>query len=89
MSLTRGGLLHALQILILQSFKENFKNSYVGIACPLCLVQPDTQVHCVQCPVIKDNITVKGNYSDIFSYDISSDISKSLHEIKTFRENIL
>ena len=70
-------------------FKENFKNSYVGIACPLCLVQPDTQAHCVQCPVIKDIITVKGNYSHIFSDDISSDISKSLLEITTFRENIL
>ena len=28
-------------------FKENYKNSYVGIACPLCLIQPETQAHCV------------------------------------------
>ena len=70
-------------------FKENFKNSYVGIACPLCLVQPDTQAHCVQCPEIKDNVTVKGTYSDIFSDDISSDISKSLLKITEYRENML
>ena len=29
-------------------FKENFKNGYVANACPLCLVQPDTQAHSLQ-----------------------------------------
>ena len=31
-------------------FKENFKNGYVANAYPLCLVQPDTQAHSLQCP---------------------------------------
>ena len=41
-------------------FKENFQNSHTGIACPLCLVQPDTQAHCVQCSTIKDNVNIQG-----------------------------
>ena len=29
-------------------YKDKFKNSYESIACPMCLVQPDTQ-----CPEVK------------------------------------
>ena len=29
-------------------FKENFKNKQDEILCPLCLVHPDNQAHCVQ-----------------------------------------
>ena len=70
-------------------FKENFKNAYTNIACPLCLVQPDTQAHCVQCPVVKEKVKVQGSYTDIFSEDIPSDISKTLKEISKLRENLL
>ena len=68
-------------------FKENFQNSHTGIACPLCQVLPDTQAHCVQCPVIKDNVNIQGVYSDIFNEDVPSDISKTLLKIAEFREN--
>ena len=68
-------------------FKENYSNNNDGIACPLCLVQPDTQAHCVQCPVIKDNVNIQGVYSDIFDEDIPSDISKTLLRITEFRED--
>ena len=68
-------------------FRENMKNSYnVSIACPLCHVQPDTQVHSLKCPVVRTKVDVKGNYSDIFLEDIPSDISKTLSEITEVRE---
>ena len=37
------------------NFKENFKNGHqsCAIPCPLCLVQPDTQAHSLQCPEIR------------------------------------
>ena len=70
------------------SFKENFKNSYDGIGCPLCLLQPDTQSHSVQCPVIKENIDVRGKYSDIFTEKISKDITQTLLKISQFRESM-
>merc|ERR1712179_641962 len=69
-------------------FKENFRNNYEETGCPLCLDQLDTQAHCVQCPIIKENIKIKGDYSEIFSEEISKDISKTLLEITKFRENI-
>ena len=68
-------------------FKENFKNNYVEMGCPMCLGQPDTQAHCVQCPIIKENINIKGDYSEIFSEEISKEIAKTLLEITNFREN--
>jgi hypothetical protein len=67
-------------------FKDNFKNAYTNIACPLCLVQLDTQAHCVQCPVVQEKVKVQGSYIDIFSEDIPSDISKTLHEISKLRK---
>ena len=70
-------------------FKENFKNGYVANACPLCLVQPDTQAHSLQCHVLKTKLDIKGTYSDIFCEDIPQDISKTLLEISKFRENLL
>ena len=70
-------------------FNENFKNSYNGIACPLCLVMPDTQAHCVQCPELRNKVNIIGNYSDIFSDNIPQNISKTLLEITECREKLL
>ena len=60
-------------------YKENMKNSFTNVsrACPICLVQPDTQVHSVSCPEVKSKVLVKGTYEDIFYEDIPSDISKA------------
>ena len=70
-------------------YKENMKSSFtnVSIACPLCLVQPDTQIHSVSCPEVKSKVMVKGTYEDIFYEDIPSDISKTLLRINKLREN--
>ena len=68
-------------------FKENFKNNYVESGCPLCHDQPDTQAHCVQCPIVKENVNIKGDYSEIFSEEISKEIAQTLLEISKFREN--
>ena len=70
-------------------FKENFRNSYESIVCPLCQVQPDTQAHSVQCPVMKTKVNVVGTYSDIFAEVIPQDISKTLMEISDIRESLL
>ena len=69
------------------NFKENFKNNYNGLECPLCLVHPDTQAYCVQCPIIKENIEICGEYKDIFTEEISKEISQTLQKITEFREN--
>ena len=69
-------------------FKENMKNSYLSSACPLCFVQPDTQQHSVECVVVKTNIQIEGDYKDIFSENIPSNISKTLLKISEFRKDL-
>ena len=71
-------------------YKENMKNSYTNTsqACPLCLVQPDTQQHSVQCSEVKSKVLVEGTYQDIFMEDIPSDISKTLLRITKLREDL-
>ena len=72
-------------------YKENMKTSYTAtsLACPLCQVQPDTQQHSLQCPVVRDNTQVEGRYQDIFEEDIPSDISKTLLRINKLREDFI
>ena len=71
------------------NFKDNFKNNHDGgMECPLCLEQPDSQAHSVLCPVIKANIDVRGEYSEIFTHEISKEISQTLLNITLFRESM-
>ena len=71
------------------NFKDNFKNNHDGgMECPLCLEQPDSQAHSVLCPVIKANIDVRGDYSEIFTHEISKEISQTLLNITLFRESM-
>ena len=69
-------------------FGENMKsNLNVSSACPLCLVQPDTQEHSVeQCSVVKEKVKVRGSYSDIFLDNVPVEIAKTLREIMELRE---
>ena len=71
-------------------YKENMKNSYTNTskACPLCLLQPDTQQHSVQCTEVKSKVLVEGTYKDIFKEDIPCDISKTLLRITKLREDL-
>ena len=70
-------------------FKENMKSSYASTVCPLCMVQPDTQTHSMQCPEVKLKTKIEGHYSDIFSENIPSTISKTLLNIFKLREEYL
>ena len=69
-------------------FKENFKNYYNGNECPFCLVHSDTQAHYVQCSVVKENIEISGDYKEIFTDEISREISKTLFRVTQFRESM-
>ena len=72
-------------------YKENMKNGYIttSLACPMCLVQPDTQSHSVQCPEVRAKVKVEGSYKDIFQDEIPTDISKTLLRINKFREDFI
>jgi hypothetical protein len=71
-------------------YKENMKSSYMhtSLACPLCLVQPDTQKHSLECDEVKSKTVIEGKYEDIFDEDIPSGISKTLLRIAKLREEL-
>ena len=70
-------------------YKENMKTSYQATPCPFCSVQPDTQLHSVQCTVVKSKVKIEGNYDDIFQEDIPRDISRTLFRISQLREDVI
>ena len=70
-------------------YKENMKTSYQATPCPFCSVQPDTQLHSVQCTVVKSKVKIEGNYDDIFQEDIPRDISQTLFRISQLREDVI
>ena len=71
-------------------YKENMKSSYThtSLACPLCLVQPDTQKHSLESNEVKSKTVIEGKYEDIFDEDIPSGISKTLLRIAKLREEL-
>ena len=69
-------------------FGENFRANKNPILCPLCRTHLDGQKMCFEnCPVVKNNITISGNYNQIFNTsDIPSDIVQTLVRIEKLRE---
>ena len=70
-------------------FKENFGEKYMNKTCPLCSLHLDTQVHAMQCEIVKSQITIEGKYSDIFKQKIPTNISRTLLKISKLRENVI
>ena len=67
------------------NYKDNFRGNSGHTPCPLCLSHLDTQSMCMSCPTIKENISVKGNYGQIFGNNFTKDLVKCLEEIDKFR----
>ena len=67
-------------------FKTNYSNSYQDTSCPLCLVEPDSQEHSLKCSEIRKLINVEGDYLDIFSDDIPSELAHTIYKITKMRE---
>ena len=72
-------------------FGENFRGNRNSILCPLCKTHLDGQKMCFEnCPVVKKNITISGNYNPIFNTSgIPSDIVQTLVRIENLREEYL
>ena len=71
------------------NYKENMKNGYQNISCPFCLVHPDSQIHSLKCIEVKSNISVRGNYEDIFKKTIPKEISETLMQISELRKELI
>ena len=58
-----------------------------AVNCPLCGMHLDSQVMGFSnCPVIKANIIIRGQYEDIYKQTIPCELVKTLENIDKFRE---
>ena len=70
-------------------YKENFRGNSGHTPCTLCFSHLDTQSMCMTCPTIQENVSVEGNYEQIFSNNITKELVKSLEDIEKFRTGYL
>ena len=71
------------------NFRENYPNTGGPSVCPLCSSHCDSQKWSYQCPKIKENVKIKGNYSNIFSDCITTETVQNLTQINKFRKEFL
>ena len=71
------------------NFSENFRGYSGHSPCPLCLAHLDCQAMIFSCPIIKENVTLQGNYKEIFSTNISAGLVKCVNEIENFRKSFI
>ena len=69
------------------TFSENFRGQFGPVTCPLCFCHLDNQPMSFQCQTIRENVTIKGKYENIFLDNVQSDLAQTLCEIMKFREN--
>ena len=71
------------------NFRENFRGQGGPTVCPLCQSHVDSQKWSFQCKVIKENMVIEGNYSDIFGDTIPKETVTAVMNISKFREDFL
>ena len=73
----------------MEKFGENFKCGQPTKPCPLCQESTDTQSHSFQCRVIQENITLTGNYMEVFSPNMDKKLADTIENIVKFREDCM
>ena len=73
----------------MERYGENFKGGKPTKPCPVCQESIDTQSHSFQCKVVRENVTVNGDYMEIFSTKVDKKLSESLENIAKFREGYM
>ena len=68
-------------------YSENYRDgTNVVKPCRICKSHSDCQTHSVSCQLTLKSVKARGNYSEIFSNNISSNTSKILEEITEVRK---
>ena len=72
-------------------FWENFKGGRPPEPCPICkeVDSVDTEEHSFKCKVITSNISIEGEYIEIFGTRPGQKIAKTVENIEKFREQYL
>ena len=70
-------------------FGENFRSGNLSTICPLCSTHIDSQENSLYCPTLRRELVIKGNYPDIFSENIPEELTKTIFDIYTYRNELL
>jgi hypothetical protein len=72
-------------------FWENFKGGRPPEPCPICKQKDsvDTEEHSFKCGTITSNISIEGEYSELFGLRAGQKIAKTSENIEKFREEYL
>ena len=89
--LSKMSALQAKEVFSYRTRSAQYSANYPGPdglqPCPLCFLHLDCQPMAFQCPSIKENVTIKGKYSDIFNSDVTSDTAKTILSSHKFRSD--
>ena len=73
----------------MERYGENFRGGASSITCPLCKTHLDNQAMSFQCPIIKNEIDIKGKMNDVYKEDIPKDSIQTILDITRFRKRKL
>ena len=73
----------------MEQYGENYRVGAPFIKCPLCHTHLDNQEMSFQCPIIRQEVDIKGNYSDIYNETIQSETIQTIVKITRFRKTTL
>ena len=73
----------------MERYGENYRGGAPSIKCPLCHTHLDNQEMSFQCPIIRQEVDIKGNYSDIYNETIQSETIQTIVKITRFRKTTL
>ena len=72
------------------NYGENFRGPRGPVMCPLCGLHLDRQAICFDnCPTLRDNVQIRGTYSDVHKQKIQVEVANSLVQIDKVREEYI
>ena len=71
------------------NFSENFRGASGPQVCPLCKTHLDSQNLSFQCPLVKENVKIEGQYYTIFTDNTDTKLVNTLVNVTKFRDEYI
>ena len=71
------------------NFSENFRGASGPQVCPLCKTHLDSQNLSFQCPLVKENVKIEGQYYKIFTDNTDTKLVNTLVNVTKFRDEYI
>ena len=68
------------------TFGENYRGGRSQVICPLCELHLDNQEMSYECPIVRSEITINGNISDIYREDMKLETVETITKISELRK---